>query len=68
MSDDGHNVLLLCKDCRHIESGNRKCMHPEAAHVSRDFYDGELRTLRPTIEVARMIGACGTEGKLWEPT
>ena len=59
-------MIKLCKDCRHVNHEEKKCLHPEVGMWATDNYDGSKHWISPSIAVARTIGACGEDGKLWE--
>ena len=56
-------ALKLCKDCKHYEAYEKWCDHPvngicEVYGHTRAVWVSEMR---------EDSGACGVEGKLWEP-
>lgn len=62
-------TLKSCRDCRHvlIEDEHRAiCLHPAAAEWVPDYLNGSKQLIQPTVGVARAIGKCGREARLWE--
>ena len=58
--------MKLCKDCRFVHHDYRKCLNKKTGMWSVDPYDGTKTWITPSVKVARTIGECGSDGKLWE--
>lgn len=53
--------MKFCKDCKHFQEVDKKCLNES----DYDLVTGELKMYY--AETQRHHGACGREGKLFEP-
>jgi hypothetical protein len=63
--------MKLCKDCKHcreLVAGTATwfCWHPELMHHSVDYVTGARRSIPTECYMARRIGECGEDAKLFE--
>jgi hypothetical protein len=65
--------MKLCRDCKHcheLAAGAAVwfCWHRKVARHSVNYVNGGQHSIPVQCQQARRTGACGPDGKLWEPT
>lgn len=62
-------AIRACRDCRHVRAATdgATCMHEQVGKRLVDYFSGEEIIAQPSVQLARTIGACGNDAKLWEP-